>query len=130
MIDLEDACRGRYRIEFDESALIPGQTREERLWLEQIPCKYGHIYIHGRDKLGAYCDRPRIFERLMAIPGTARLQVVDRELSVSFHPAQLEEVAELLQARRRRQLTDEERERLAAIGAAFRFPASRLPGEA
>ena len=51
MIDLKKTYGDTYRITFDEAA--PGETRADRLWLQQIPCKYGHIYIAGRKKRSA-----------------------------------------------------------------------------
>jgi hypothetical protein len=45
----------------------------------------------------------------------------DRELTVTFPPDQVDAAADLLGCRRRRQLTDAQRERLAALAAEYRF---------
>lgn len=121
MIDLKARYRREYRITLDESATIPGQTQEERLWLYRIPCKYGHIYVHGTDTLGAYTDRRLIVSRLIALPGVKVHQRGDSECSVTFQPEHLENVAQLLQARRRRQVPEAERQRLAQMSATHGF---------
>jgi hypothetical protein len=44
MIDLKATYGHRYRITLDPSADIEGQTREERLWLYQIPSRFGFAF--------------------------------------------------------------------------------------
>lgn len=109
MIDLKATYGATYRITLDESAKATGQTREERLWLYRIPCRYGHIYVHGANTLGAYTDRRMVRGRLRALPGVIVHQDGDEETTVLFHPDQLPQIAELLQARRRRHLSPEAR---------------------
>jgi hypothetical protein len=96
-----------------------GEPREDRLCLWQIPCKHGHISIHGLDSLAAYCDRPRIFAGLLAVPGVRVHQRGDSELTVTFAPGRLPAVAAVLKARKRRTLSPEQRaalqDRLAVI---------------
>lgn len=116
MIDLKATYGGTYRIAMDSSAALTGQTREERLWLYRIPCGRGHIYVHGANTLGAFCDRPNVGRRLMALPGVRVHQRGDREFTVVF-PADngdiFSKVAELLKARKRRKITMTEEQRTA-----------------
>jgi hypothetical protein len=126
MIDIKAAYGHRFKITLDESAEIDGQTREERLWLYQIPGRHGHVYVHGRETLGAYIrlhgDR---LDRLLAIPSVRKHQIGDREASATFPPEALEAVAEVLALRRRRQLSDTERRRLVEATAGTRFRPGR-----
>jgi hypothetical protein len=115
MINLKAEYGARFRITLDESAKCGDVTREERLWLFQIPCKYGHIYVHGENRLGAWTGNRLMRGKLMALPGVKAFQVGDAECTVTFDPACLEQVAQLLQARKRRVLSEAERERLVAM---------------
>jgi hypothetical protein len=107
MLDIRALYGKTYRLKMDESASIPGQTAADRLWLQQIRCRYGHIYPHSVDTLGAYTDRRLIIGRLIAIPGVTLHQLGDSECSVIFDPAHLPQVAELLRAYKRRRLSPE-----------------------
>jgi hypothetical protein len=131
MLDLKSLAAGRWRLTLDESAAIPGQTEADRAWLWQVPAKYGHVYIHGRERLGVYCRSVRLLPRLLAVPGLALHQRGDREFSATFPPDALAEVADIIQARRRRQVSEGERARLAGLSLAhspFRLQSERLPG--
>jgi hypothetical protein len=94
--DLTALAGDRYRIALDES-WEPG---EEQAWYVQIPCKQGHVYVHGVDRLGAYTDRRGLMARLAEL-GTVH-QRGDREMTVTFDPIRLPEVLGLLGARRQR----------------------------
>jgi hypothetical protein len=58
-------------------------------------------WFDGRD-LAVYSDRPRLFAKLWAIPGVRRHQTGDHEMRAIFPPEALEQVAGVIQARRRR----------------------------
>jgi hypothetical protein len=69
-----------------------------------IPGKLGRIEWHdpeGRE-LAVYMDRPRLFARLMAIPGVRRHQTGDQEFRALFPAAALPQVAQVIKARRGR----------------------------
>lgn len=101
MIDLKSQYGHAYRISREETAKVAGQTREDRMWLYRIPCKYGHIFVHGVDRLGAYCGRVGVIKRLVALDGVTIHQRGDREVSVTFPPSMLDSVADVLRAKRR-----------------------------
>jgi hypothetical protein len=61
--------------------------------------------------LAVYSDRPRLFEKLWAIPGVKRHQTGDTEMRAVFPPEVLEQVAGVIKARRRRTLAPEEARR-------------------
>src|SRR4051812_44715639 len=100
MIDLKARFGDRYKIALDESANIAKQSEADRLWLYQIPGRYGHVYVHGADALGAYVqtynDGSDRLGRLLSLPGARLHQRGDREASVVFLPAALEAVAGIL----------------------------------
>jgi hypothetical protein len=114
VIDLKSQYGARYRVTLDQSADIPGQSQEDRLWLQQIQGKYGHCYIHGQRELGAYvrtkADRTDRLGRLLALPGSRLHQRGDFESSVVFDPANIDAVAGILKLHLRRRLSDEQRE--------------------
>jgi hypothetical protein len=131
MIDLKSRFGDVYRITLDESANIPGQTSEERLWLQRIPCRgNAHIYVHGQDTLGAFIDRKGLMPYLAKVPGVRVHQRGDNEMTVVFALESLPEVARLLGARKRRHLSPEQREALIRSGAGTRYnPGSSEPGD-
>lgn len=109
MIDLKARYGSVYRITLDESAELTGQTKAERLWLYRIVCKRGHIYVHGKNTLGAFCDRKLIGRKLALLEGVTVHQRGDVEIAVTFDPAILPQVAELLQPIKRRKTSPEDR---------------------
>jgi hypothetical protein len=72
-----------------------------------IPGRYGRIEWYDRHNLAVYCDRPRLFARIWAIPGVRRHQTGDQEMRATFPPEALEQVASVIHARRRRWLAPE-----------------------
>jgi hypothetical protein len=73
--------------------------------------RYGQVERFDGVDLAVYSDRPRIFARLWAIPGVRRHQTGDTEMRAVFPPESLQQLAQLIQARRRRTLSSEEARR-------------------
>jgi hypothetical protein len=123
MIDLRRDHEKTYRIVYDPSVQAPASTREDRLYAARIACKYGHIGVWGPDLLSASTDRRLVMSRLAALPFVRVVQTGDAELQVVFppEPANVTQVAQLLRAYRRKQVSDAERARLAAMSAAHGF---------
>jgi hypothetical protein len=119
VIDLRTLAGNRFRITLDPSAEAD-PARRSRPWYYRVPAKYGHIGVHGPDALVAYCDRPRLFPALLAIPGARVRQRGDQEIAVLLAPDNLDRAADILKARRRRRLSAEARERATARLAANR----------
>jgi hypothetical protein len=95
--------------------------RETRLWCYRIPCKYGFISVHGPATLAAWTGSPKMVAKLVALDGVRVHQQGDREIRVLFPSERLDAVAELLRARRKRQVSEATRQRLIEVGAAGRF---------
>ena len=123
--DLLDLYGKRYRVAYEESyyAQYGPDARTRDPWYMQILCKYGTIYPHGTNTLAASVEQhPGIAQRLKALPCTTISQEGDRaELTVTFPLANLPEVAKILQPRRRKQITEKERQRLRDIGRHYLF---------
>ena len=64
--------------------------------------------------LAVYTDRPRLFEKLWAIPGVKRHQTGDHEMRAVFPPEALEQVASVIKVRRKRTLSPEVARKLGA----------------
>jgi hypothetical protein len=97
-----------------------------------IPGKYGSIECVDphRPVLAVYCDRPRLFKKLWAIPGVRRHQTGDREMRALFPPEAFAQVACVVRVRRKRGLSSE-RARDVGAKTAFRgtSPTSEGPGK-
>ena len=109
-----------------------------------IPGRYGQIewYCDGHDcaaRVGGFCplprqfamavytDRPRLFQKLWAIPGVKRHQAGDHEMRAVFPPEALEQVAGVIKARRKRTLSPEVARKL---GAKTAYRATSRPQKA
>jgi hypothetical protein len=123
MLDLKSLAADRYRITLDESA-SEDTDRETKLWCYRLPCRYGFISVHGVNTLAAY-TRGRMVSKLEALEGVTVHQRGDQEVRILFHPDRLDAIAELLKARKRRRLSDDQKARLALAGAKFRYPPRR-----
>ena len=67
-----------------------------------IPGRYGQIeWFDGRE-LAVYCDHPKLFRKLWAIPNVRRHQTGDMEMRAVFPPEALGPVAAVIQARQKR----------------------------
>jgi hypothetical protein len=110
MIDLKATYGDVYQIGEDQSATIPGQTNEDRAWLQQIPCVHGHISIHGENTLGVWTGGVKIIRRLQTIEGVRLRQRGDREASFTFDPSLFAQVAEIIQPRKKRHTPPERAE--------------------
>lgn len=88
--------------------------RSERPWLWRIPGKYGHVSVHGRNRLAVTCTTNRLRTRLLTIPGVVIHQDGDTEFSALFAPECLRSVCEVIKPKRRRVLTPDQRAALVA----------------
>lgn len=106
MIDLKQLAGRKYKIRLDESYEADQGGKE---WYYQIECRKGHVYVHGKNLLGAYVKGGKMVSKVRAIPGTKIHQNGDGEATFVFPPELLDQVADVIQARRRPRLTDEQR---------------------
>lgn len=91
-------------------------------WLLVILCERGTIYPHGGDWLAFSTNgRGPTAKRLAALPCVEVLQDGDDGINGKFHVDHFSEVARLMRPRRRRQVSDAERARLAELSAQHGF---------
>jgi hypothetical protein len=121
MIDLKKQYGRKFRITLDESFEIGDRSNEEKLWNLRIPGKYGHIGVWGENTLSAHSGSSRVVKKLIEIPGVTIKQRGDNEVTIVFPPDLIEPVADVLKAKRRRQLSDEHRAKLIEASASHRF---------
>jgi hypothetical protein len=119
-VDLRERFGRRYRIEYEPSyaAEYGVNARVHDPWLTIIPCRYGHIFPHGGSTLAASVDGfPKIAGRLKRLTCCRVHQDGDfGELTVLFNAADFAKVARIMRPRRRRRVSQRERERLREMG--------------
>jgi hypothetical protein len=122
-INLMDRFGSEYRIEFDP-AFDPKHKQRENLdaWMMTLPCRFGVIYPWGGDRLSVEVDyHLRIAKRLAALPGVTLTQDGDEEKTFTFPVSIFDEVAKIVQPRRRRHLSDEQKAKAAETLRPFRY---------
>jgi hypothetical protein len=118
-INLRERFGDRYRVGYEESyyAQYGEHARVDDPWLRIILCRHGHIYPQGGDMLAASTSkRGPVAGALVRLDCTTVLQDGSDGVNVAFHADHFEEVAAILKPRRKRQVSDEERARLASMG--------------
>jgi hypothetical protein len=118
-VNLRETFGRKWQISWDP-AYNPRYLAKDNFdpWMMQIPCRGGiTIYPHGGSKLAIECDyHPQIARQLGSIPGVELIQDGDHEKTFVFYLSLIDQVADIVQPRRRRQLSDDHRERLTASG--------------
>jgi hypothetical protein len=129
-INLRERYSKRYRIEYDPAYVAEHgkRARADDPWLQTIPCQRGHLYPHGGSLLGVATNgRGPTTAAIARLPGVTVVQDGDDGINAVFPPELLPKVAALVKPRRKRQLSPEQRERLASVGKATRLTAKQ-PG--
>jgi hypothetical protein len=124
VVDLAASFGHRFKV----SREADGATWEkwpvaDRVWLLEIRGRYGLVHPHGGDTLIAVVDakaHPHVAVAVRALPFLTGLSD-GAEIRAHFPAERLEEVAELLELRRRRRLSPEQWARNAERLAAYRF---------
>jgi hypothetical protein len=101
--------RLRVQVDAEGFPFIPGRYGQVEWHCDDVNC--WSCSLPGQLALAVYSDRPRLFGKLWAIPGVRRHQTGDTEMRGVFPPAALEQVAQVIKARRRRSLSPEEARR-------------------
>jgi len=104
--NLQEQFGDRYRVQ-DDGTEDP--CREERVWCMEIRGKKGKIYPYGWDGSLAVFVNSRKMARVMGGLGYKRLQSGDSEFSFKFPLADIHQVARLIKAQKRRQLSLEQK---------------------
>jgi hypothetical protein len=124
IINLRACFSQRRKIVMEESYAAqygPG-ARVDDPHYQIIPGSRGHVYAWSATRLAASTSTSgSTASKLKTLPGVEVWQDGSDGCTVLFAVDLLNQVADLLRLRRRRQVTEEERERLAAIGHRHRF---------
>jgi hypothetical protein len=105
------AIANGFKTTMDGTAAIE-PSREERRWLIQIPGKMGFVSVHGENTLAVWSKSFQTIKRLAELPGLKLHQRGKQEARFLFGPESLRTVAEIIRARKRRQVTPEQRQEL------------------
>ncbi|HMF17667.1 MAG TPA: hypothetical protein VKE98_10705, partial [Gemmataceae bacterium] len=107
-INLWERFGDRYRITFEEVATVRGRKGDP--WLMQISCRLGTIYPHGGDLLALEIDYHDFTAARLRRLGLEVVQDGDREKTLLFGVDRFEEIAAIVQPKKRRRLTLEHRQ--------------------
>jgi hypothetical protein len=117
----------RYRFDLDEAYYCeqPEEREPNHIWYEQIPVKGGFIGVYSVDPLifKLYSTRPKnagmIHKEIKDVPGFIKADFAfDGEAEIYFTKEALPTVAEMAGARKKRQLSPEQKEKLSKQGIA------------
>jgi hypothetical protein len=113
-VDLHAIFGARYRIRREADGVTWYATLEsERVWLLEIPCRYGIVYPQGGDILAATITSRIMGRRVAALPGILSSRG-DLERVVAFCVDDAEAVLAIMQPRLRRRLSPAQRARTTA----------------
>lgn len=110
----------KYRVEYEESYYCDRSIRSvEDPWLMIILCQAGHIYPHGGKLLAAATDKRGTFaKRLAALSCTEVIQDGTDGINAIFDAKHFDEVAKVMRPKRKKQLSQEHKDKLVAAGQA------------
>ena len=111
-MNLKERYGKRYRVRHEKSykAQYGPRAWTPDTWLQIIPCRHGHIYPHGGDVLAAATDKAGgMARRLKALDFATVHQDGTDGVTVLFPIERFDEVAEIMQPKRRRRLSPEAR---------------------
>jgi hypothetical protein len=104
-IDLKTLAAGRFRLFYDEAALIE-QGGKKDPWYQVIPCRYGQIYPYSDTLLAIHSKGSGIRRKLQAIDGLKLHNWSDDgEAIFLFAPGLFDQVAEIVKPKRKRRLS-------------------------
>jgi hypothetical protein len=112
-VDLQERFGKRYKVTYEESYQAARGTGASRgdPWLMILPCRHGHIYPHGGSTLAASTNhRGPTARKLAALDCTTVYQDGDDGVTVHFDVADFVQVAKVMKPRRRRQMTEEQKQ--------------------
>lgn len=109
-INLKESFGKQYKIFEEESWWHEpkGEQKAGRVWSQEMRGQNGKVYAKDATALLAYTDRPKTRQNLKQM-GLTIHQWGDEEAVFVFQPERLEEVAGVLRLRRKRRMSQEQR---------------------
>ena len=122
-VNLKERFGKRFKVGHDEAYFAERGERgfADDPQLQIIPGRRGHVFPGPGDLLAAFCRRGPTANRLKALPFVQVYTEGSDGVTVLFSADHLDQVAELLLLKRRRQITEGERQRLVELGRQHRF---------
>jgi len=118
-VNLKVRFGDKYHIGFDMVA----RKGTNDPWMFTIPCKYGEVYPQGGERLAFHC-RGTIMRGTIKrkFPNfEVRNWTDDGEAILVFFSDQFGDLAKVIKPKRKRRLSEEEKQRLAKVGLKSRF---------
>ncbi|MHC4269746.1 MAG: hypothetical protein ACYSWS_01205 [Planctomycetota bacterium] len=133
MIDLKAQYVKKYKLLMEEawnaedSQANPDKVKD-KLWYYEIRGKYGVIYLYGTDKLAVRITGNRIKSRIKTeYTDILSLYLEAEDVSIFlFNPENFEIVAKFIKAKRKRQITEEQRLLIIERTKKYRFQRSKI----
>jgi len=124
-VNLNELFGKQYRISFDDCVPKSGSGRDSMRrdpWMMQIPCQRGVIYPFDACMLAVEIDgHPKLAAKLRRMKCTEVVQDGETEVTLIFDVADFDQIAQIVLPRRRRQVSDQERDRLRSMSKRFGF---------
>ncbi|MCK9570867.1 hypothetical protein M0R72_18095 [Candidatus Pacearchaeota archaeon] len=121
-IDLTELCGKKYKIEYEESyyAQYGPNAHVNDPWYKIVPCQKGHFFPWGGNRIAfATKGNGPICRILRDLPGVEVMQDGSDGINVAFDVSMFDQIAQLVIPRKKRQVSDEERQRLADMSAKY-----------
>jgi len=121
-VNLKERFGKKYRIGHDPAAKHePGGMSDP--WMFTIRCQFGEIYPYGGEKLAFHCTGSIVRQKIKeAFPDMEISNWSDDgEAIFIFYVEEFPKVAKFAKPRRRRQVSESEKQRLAKIGRETQF---------
>jgi len=103
----------KYKVYKDKAKDLVSEEKEKQLFRYELRGKYGEIYPYGYDEsLAVYVNSPKIASIIKKRFNLEILQKGDYETVFKFYPNLLEEMAELIKAKKKRIISNEFKSKL------------------
>lgn len=109
-IDLKRIAKERYwKIAAEDHSEYPAHYKCVDPWMVIVPCQFGHLYAYGKEKVGIAAESATAVSRLLEAGFTSHQPGHD-EANFWCLESQLDKVAEIMRPRKRRRVTEANRE--------------------
>lgn len=115
----------KYRVAFEDSYYHAGPIdradSDFPIYYQVIPGKHGEVYWHSDNRFAVQLNSRKLMGRVKRLKGVEAFIEGDGEGVYLFPLNMLDTIAEIIKARKRRQVTEKMREHLKKVGQKTRF---------